>query len=68
VTRRGQPPSAVRRAKLGLAWHFGGGANAPPLHHTRDLLFRVQERGIELRFEVNGQMFFVNFVPEEGRW
>jgi hypothetical protein len=21
-----------------------------------------------LRFEVNGQMFFVNFVPEEGRW
>ena len=22
----------------------------------------------ELRFEVNGQMFFVNFVPEEGRW
>jgi hypothetical protein len=26
------------------------------------------ERGNELRFEVNGQMFFVNFVPEEGRW
>jgi hypothetical protein len=22
----------------------------------------------ELRFEVNGQAFFVNFVPEEGRW
>jgi hypothetical protein len=22
----------------------------------------------ELRFEVNGQMFFVNFVPEEGQW
>ena len=22
----------------------------------------------EVRFEVNGQMFFVNFVPEEGRW
>jgi hypothetical protein len=22
----------------------------------------------QLRFEVNGQMFFVNFVPEEGRW
>ena len=22
----------------------------------------------ELNFEVNGQMFFVNFVPEEGRW
>ena len=21
-----------------------------------------------MRFEVNGQMFFVNFVPEEGRW
>jgi len=28
----------------------------------------VQKRGNELRFEVNGQMFFVNFVPEEGRW
>jgi hypothetical protein len=27
-----------------------------------------EERGNELRFEVNGQMFFVNFVPEEGRW
>ncbi len=22
----------------------------------------------KLRFEVNGQVFFVNFVPEEGRW
>ena len=21
-----------------------------------------------MRFEVNGQAFFVNFVPEEGRW
>jgi hypothetical protein len=21
-----------------------------------------------VKFEVNGQMFFVNFVPEEGRW
>ena len=21
-----------------------------------------------MRFEFNGQMFFVNFVPEEGRW
>jgi hypothetical protein len=31
----------------------------------------IQKRwkeGNELRFEVNGQMFFVNFVPEEGRW
>lgn len=26
------------------------------------------ERGRQMRFEVNGQMFFVNFVPEEGRW
>jgi hypothetical protein len=22
----------------------------------------------KLQFEVNGQAFFVNFVPEEGRW
>lgn len=34
---------------------------------SRDVI-RLQERGSELRFEVNGQMFFVNFVPEEGRW
>jgi hypothetical protein len=26
------------------------------------------ERGDEVKFEVNGQVFFVNFVPEEGRW
>ena len=26
------------------------------------------KEGSELRFEVNGQMFFVNFIPEEGRW
>ena len=25
-------------------------------------------RNITMNFEVNGQMFFVNFVPEEGRW
>jgi hypothetical protein len=28
----------------------------------------VQKEESELRFEVNGQMFFVNFIPEEGRW
>ena len=27
-----------------------------------------QKEESELRFEVNGQTFFVNFVPEEGRW
>lgn len=26
------------------------------------------ESGNPMRFEVNGQMFFVNFIPEEGRW
>ncbi len=29
---------------------------------------RPRKEESELRFEVNGQMFFVNFVPEEGRW
>jgi len=29
---------------------------------------RNKEEANELRFEVNGQIFFVNFVPEEGRW
>jgi hypothetical protein len=32
------------------------------------LLGRHRKEESELRFEVNGQMFFVNFVPEEGRW
>ncbi len=27
-----------------------------------------QKEENELRFEVNGQMFFVNFIAEEGRW
>ena len=30
--------------------------------------FRIGKEESELRFEVNGQIFFVNFVPEEGRW
>jgi hypothetical protein len=30
--------------------------------------YRIQKEESELRFEVNGQMFFVNFVSEEGRW
>ena len=29
---------------------------------------RARNEENELRFEVNEQMFFVNFVPEEGRW
>jgi hypothetical protein len=29
---------------------------------------RARNEENELRFEVNKQMFFVNFVPEEGRW
>ena len=28
----------------------------------------MKEEANKLRFEVNGQIFFVNFVPEEGRW
>ena len=27
-----------------------------------------EEGASKVRFEINGQMFFVNFVPEEGRW
>jgi hypothetical protein len=55
-------------------WHFSGGAKCAPICITvdrsvfGDLRFRVLEEENELRFEVNGQMFFVNFVPEEGRW
>jgi hypothetical protein len=37
----------------------------PHLHPTKQV-GKKEER--KLRFEVNGQMFFVNFVPEEGRW
>jgi hypothetical protein len=32
------------------------------------MLWVSGKKGCEVRFEVNGQMFFVNFVPEEGRW
>jgi len=38
--------------------------SAPYLHQ----MIVDRNGGSELRFEVNGQMFFVNFVPEEGRW
>jgi hypothetical protein len=31
-------------------------------------LLRVGEEENQLRFEVNGQIFSVSFVPEEGRW
>jgi hypothetical protein len=35
---------------------------------ARDLQSGPGNEESELRFEVNGQMFFVNFIPEEGRW
>ena len=38
----------------------------PRYKNPRLGFYRDKEK--ELRFEVNGQMFFVNFVPEEGRW
>ena len=37
----------------------------PHLHPTKQV-GKKEER--KLRFEVNGQAFFVNLVPEEGRW
>jgi hypothetical protein len=48
---------------------FGLGARvAPPFASRFEIFFASENGGSELRFEVNGQMFFVNFVPEEGRW
>jgi len=41
---------------------------ASDLREARDLRFGPRKEESELRFEVNGQMFFVNFIPEEGRW
>ena len=42
---------------------------APNLHHTHeDFIPGARKEESKLRFEINGQMFFVNFVPEEGRW
>lgn len=42
---------------------------------VRGLIFQMESRPnlwpageTTLQFEVNGQIFFVNFVPEEGRW
>jgi hypothetical protein len=57
------------RSKLAVLslWHLSGGAKCAPICIQTSV--RVgQERGKKMRFEVNGQMFFVNFVPEEGRW
>jgi hypothetical protein len=47
-----------------------GARDAPPFasYFHKGLRIRTEKEENELRFEVNGQMFFVNFVPEEGRW
>jgi hypothetical protein len=46
-----------------------GDAHSPLLRALKSVLSKWDRKeGNELRFEVNGQMFFVNFVPEEGRW
>ena len=48
---------------------FSKGSVKPRYYELRKVFKQVgEERGQELRFEINGQMFFVNFVPEEGRW
>jgi hypothetical protein len=45
-----------------------GALRRPHLHHRLSVVTTGQKEESKLRFEVNGQMFFVNFVPEEGRW
>ena len=50
---------------MALQW---GRECAPTLHHSLRVIITGQKEENELRFEVNEQMFFVNFVPEEGRW
>lgn len=50
---------------MALTW---GAKCAPICIILRGWSFGPQKEESELRFEVNGQMFFVNFVPEEGRW
>jgi hypothetical protein len=48
----------------------GTGIPARPqslLHYFRATIMNQKEEQ-QLRFEANGQLFFVNFVPEEGRW
>jgi hypothetical protein len=44
----------------------GQPAGTPALQKSAFRVHIVEDK--QLRFEVNGQMFFVNFVPEEGRW
>jgi hypothetical protein len=39
---------------------------ARALQKSASRVYIVEDK--QVRFEVNGQMFFVNFVPEEGRW
>jgi hypothetical protein len=45
-----------------------GALRRPHLHHSLRVITTGQKEESKLRFEVNGQMFFVSFVPEEGRW
>ena len=49
-----------------------GARDAPPfasqLNISPGFLIVGQKEENKLRFEVNGQMFFVNFVAEEGQW
>jgi hypothetical protein len=55
-----------------------GAPNAPPFASqlensqifcdSKESAVGAEKEENKLRFEVNGQMFFVNFVPEEGRW
>ena len=47
---------------------FAAGADATKFGEAGLRNWDLRKEENELRFEVNGQMFFVNFVPEEGRW
>ena len=54
--------------EMALWWGAAGVSQAHLIGWRFSYFIRSQKEADELRFEVNGQMFFVNFVPEEGRW
>ena len=56
------------RSNASGCWLLAEGRAERPFAASELVGQRTQKEESELRFEVNGQTFFVNFVPEEGRW
>src|ERR1022692_3217001 len=67
MLRTRSKPSALSHQRSASGTSVGA-RRRPHIASHLELLSRARKEESELRFEVNGQMFFVNFIPEEGRW